>query len=177
MKRTVTFIFAVALAGCTAVDPPPQDVKPNEMTWRILASGEYGSAATEGEPPPQKDPILAVARTQDEYRELWAEHIGEKEPPPAEFTEESVVFLLSGSQPSGGYSIDPRDVHRVGEELQVQAELKQPAGSRRPDRTFTTTAITAPYVVVAVNDREFSQISWYQQGERVASEPLHRIQK
>lgn len=162
------FIAAVVLlmAGCTAgVDQPMEG--PDELTWRILASGQYGQAANSTAPEDRRAPELMIARSQSQYEALWKRHIGEDELPPAAFDEESVIFLLTGPHPTGGYSIDPRDVDVAGDTLTIVAELEKPA----PDR-ITSQAFTAPYAVIAVNDRNFGAVNWYRGGELVAAERL-----
>lgn len=160
----------LCMAACTArVDQPMEG--PEELTWRILAAGEYGRAANQTDAEDRREPSVLIARSQGQYETLWHQHVSEEEPPPAAFDEESVVFLLTGPRPTGGYSIDPRSVKLEGDTLAVSANVERPEPGR-----ISSQAFTAPYAVVAVNDRSFGTVSWYQGGELVATQRLQPLQ-
>jgi hypothetical protein len=98
----------------------------------------------------------AVATFDDEsYRRLWSAMIGAGNPPAVDFANESVVFLLAGPKPTGGWTIDARGATIEGETLVVDASVKAP-----PPGAIVTQAFTSPWVVVAVKSRAFKDVRW-----------------
>lgn len=118
------------------------------MELRTLGSGAYAAAK------PQT-PQATAAHDQKRYEELWGSMIGRGEMPPVDFTKEAAVFLLAGSRPTGGYSIEPKGASLDGETLVVDAPIKGP-----PPDSMVTQAFTSPYAVVAVSAKNFKDIRW-----------------
>lgn len=165
MKVYLAAVLLCAAACSAKVDPVGEG--PDELTWRILSSGQYGRAANDTGPGDRREPFMLIARSQTEYEQLWNRHVGDGEVPPAAFDEETVVFLLTGPQPTGGHEIDPRDVRLEGETLVIDAVVKRPGPG-----TISSQAFSSPYVIVAVNDRRFGTVTWYNEGRVVSTQRL-----
>ncbi len=115
---------------------------------RTLGSGSYATAKPDA-------PQSAAAHDQKTYENLWATMIGGGEMPAVDFGKEAVVFLLAGSRPTGGYSIEARGAAMDGETLVVDAAIKGP-----PRDSMVTQAFTSPYAVVAVSGAKFKDVRW-----------------
>lgn len=118
------------------------------MELRTLGSGSYATAKPDA-------PQSAAAHDQKTYENLWATMIGGGEMPSVDFGKEAVVFLLAGSRPTGGYSIEARGATMDGETLVVDAAIKGP-----PRDSMVTQAFTSPYAVVAVSAKKFKDVRW-----------------
>lgn len=98
----------------------------------------------------------AIAVTSDaDYQRQWPSVIGVGEPPAVDFAKESVVFLLAGSKPTGGWSVEPRGVTVEGDTLVVDAAINAP-----PPGAIVTQAFTSPYAVIAVSTKSFKDVRW-----------------
>ena len=95
----------------------------------------------------------------ESFERLWRENVDDHQVPEVDFSSESVVFLLMGPRPTGGYSIDLRDVILEGDVLKVLADLREPG-----PKEMLTQAFTAPHVVLVIPNREFSSVEWINQG-------------
>jgi hypothetical protein len=115
---------------------------------RTLGSGSYAAAKPDA-------PQAAAAHDQKTYENLWATMIGGGEMPSVDFGKEAVVFLLAGSRPTGGYSIEARGAKMDGETLVVDAAINGP-----PRDSMVTQAFTSPYAVVAVSPKTFKDVRW-----------------
>lgn len=116
------------------------------MTTRSIASGSQTATTTAG---------ASFALDEPTYASRWQQLIGRGDAPRVDFAKEAAVFLLAGSKPTGGYSIDVRGASVEGETLVVDAVVKPPA----PD-AIVTQAFTSPFVVVAVDRRDFKDVRW-----------------
>jgi uncharacterized membrane protein len=111
-----------------------------------------------------EDPRRIVARTEDEWRALWAVHAGPDAPAPAvDLSRVVVAAAFAGEKPSAGYGIeisaadhadhpeDPRGVRLVVEQ-------------RGPGRDVVAASIiTSPFHIVAV-PRSAGEIWWEEAG-------------
>lgn len=138
--RAAAVLLAFTLTCATA---PGGNVE-----MRNLAAGGYAVAQINAKQ-------AVAARDADTYARLWSSLIGEGERPAVDFASESVVFLLAGSRPTGGYSVEARGVALEEKTLVVDAEVKGP-----PPGSMVTQALTSPYAVVAVKTREFEDVRW-----------------
>ena len=114
----------------------------------ILGSGANASAKPAR---PEAVPVFDDAT----YRHVWSAMIGAREAPSVDFATHSVVFLLAGSKPTGGWSVVPRSAHEDGETLVVDAAIKPP-----PPGAIVTQAFTSPYAVIAVKTKSFKDVRW-----------------
>src|SRR5688572_15539724 len=140
--KTAAFLAALALAGtCTTATGGPVET-------RTISSGAYAAAKPES-------PQSGVALDEGTYRRLWSSMIGGGEAPAVDFAGESVVFLLAGSKPTGGWTIDVRGASVEEETLVVDAAIKGP-----PPDAIVTQAFTSPYAVIAVKSKSFKDVRW-----------------
>lgn len=136
-------LLALTLLGCANATGT------GDLSMRVLTSGEYGASQAES-------PRAIAAKSADELRTVWQEHIGPNEPlPQADFATESLVILVAGLRRSGGYGIEPRGVTLDGRTLVVDAAIKTP-----PPGSMTTQALTSPYAVIAVDTKSFDDVRW-----------------
>ena len=102
-----------------------------------------------------QQPQAIAAADAASYQGLWPSTAGGGEPPAVDFASESVVFLLAGERPTGGWSVEPRSAAIEGDVLVVDAAIQGPA----PD-AFVTEALTYPYAVIAVKTKSFKDVRW-----------------
>lgn len=115
---------------------------------RSLTNGSYAAAQPEQ---PQAIQIVAAG----DYARIWDETIGSGERPQIDFATESVVILLAGSKPTGGYSVEPRSVRLDGRVLVVDAVVQSP-----PSGAIVTQAFTSPFAVIAVKTKALDSVRW-----------------
>lgn len=118
------------------------------MELLTLVAGSYAAAQPESRQ-------TITAKSADEYARAWQQAIGQGEPPAVDFARESVIILLSGSKPTGGWSVEPRGVRLEGRTLVVDAEVKPP-----PPDAMVTQAFTSPFAVIAVTTKDFDDVRW-----------------
>lgn len=149
MKAAV--ILAVfAFAGSCATAPggqKSQETTGGALELRTIHSGSYAAVA-----PAAPEAIAAVDEAS--YRQQWSAIAASGEPPHVDFTKESVVFLLAGSKPTGGWSVVPQSVALEGETLVVTATVKGPG-----PESIVTQAFTSPFAVIAVSAK-FRDVRW-----------------
>ncbi len=127
------------LAACAA--------RPAVASLETLAAGPYAKD--------DRGRQAVLATTESEYRRLWSEKIGDAAAPPADFTKGVAVFLLSGSRPTGGWSVVPESVEVTGDKAVIRAKIEGPGAG-----AIVTQALTSPYAVVFVNAREVTTVEW-----------------
>ncbi len=137
MKAAFAFLF---LACATATG--------GTVELRTINSGTNAVAKSQ-------QPQAIAAADAASYQRLWSSTIGEGEPPSVDFASESVVFLLAGEKPTGGWSVEPRGATIEGDVLVVDAAIHGPARD-----AFVTEALTYPYAVVAVKTKSFKDVRW-----------------
>lgn len=118
------------------------------MELRMISSGGYAAAE------PDAPKAIAIRQAAD-YERVWQQVIGGGERPKVDFASESVVILLAGLKPTGGYSVEARAAHQEGRTLVVDAAVKGP-----PPDAIVTQALTSPFAVIAVRAREFDDVRW-----------------
>src|SRR6185436_4269234 len=119
---------------CTAV---PSATTGGPVELRTISSGAYAAARPEA-------PQAVAASDEAAYRRLWPATIGGGEPPAVDFATESVVFLLAGAKPTGGWSVVPRGAKVEGDTLVIDASIQGPA----------------PYAVITVKTKAFTDVRW-----------------
>lgn len=119
-----------------------------DVEMRTLATGSYAAAQ------PERPRAVLIASAGD-YARIWDDTIGSGERPQADFATESVVILLAGAKPTGGYSVEPRGVKLDGRVLVVDAVMKSP-----PSDAIVTQAFTSPFAVIAVKTKALDSVRW-----------------
>jgi hypothetical protein len=131
----VLLVLAVLVASCRSSGTSSNADEP----YRTLLYG-YHSGLKAGH--------LRVARNEEEWRELWAEHtlpmMPKPEPPSVDWSKEMVVCVALGERPTGGYGVSIDHVAVDHGHMIVDAiERKPPADALLPQ------VITRPYVIAA----------------------------
>jgi len=117
----------------------------SEMTFRLIDRGVLGRAANADMETADRTPMMEIASSGNRYESLWRTHINDTPAPSVDFEKESVVFLIMGPRPTGGYAVTPESVTRSGNDLFVKTRIQEPEKG-----AMTTQAFTAPYAVIAV---------------------------
>jgi hypothetical protein len=158
-KVTVLAALILLVAGCAVPDgeqiPRPDDTAspPAEkeirvhttVSWELLESGAHGRTAESGDLGTSRAPLLEVATSQRELDTLWKRFVGERPIPAVTFDEAVVVFLLLPTQRTAGYSIEPHEVRRTDDTLEIDATFHRPG-----EGDILAQVITAPYAVIKV---------------------------
>lgn len=138
--KSVVLLTVLALANTCAAG--------GSVEIRTIKSGAHASANP-------AEPRAAAAFDESRYHMLWSATIGDGEAPAVDFATESVVFLLAGEKPTGGWTVEPRAAVVEGETLVVDAAIKPP-----PPDSMVTQAFTSPYAVIAVKSKAFKDVRW-----------------
>jgi len=123
--------------------------------FRVVESGEYGTAANSTSGQRGGEAAIEVARDEVTYERLWKKHIGSEIRPAIDFSRETALFLLLGIQSSGGYGVSPSAVTVRAGTATVDAEIRAPGS-----RAIVATVMTAPFAVIAVSDRDVTRAVW-----------------
>jgi uncharacterized membrane protein len=101
------------------------------------------------------DPLGMVARTQDEWRALWALHAGpESDAPAVDFSERIVAAAFGGQKPSAGYGV------QIGEAREDSGVVHLIVTEHAPARGIVAAAIlTSPFHIVSL-PRTAAEIAW-----------------
>jgi uncharacterized membrane protein len=96
-----------------------------------------------------------IARTDDEWRALWATHAGPgTEAPSVDLSRVVVAAAFAGERPSAGHTIDITAVDQPGGGVRLAVE------ERAPDRhSVSALILTSPFHIVAV-ERVAGDVSW-----------------
>jgi hypothetical protein len=139
------------------------------VSFRTIAEGAYGAGASRDVEQERSEPAIYAARTEQRYRELWREHVGNQELPEVDFGTETVVFLIAGIRSSGGYAIQPQSVHLEEDQLTVEAPIRSPG-----EREIVTQAFTYPFAVIAVPRRDVRSAEWHGNGRTLGRSEMIR---
>ncbi|MGE3509718.1 MAG: protease complex subunit PrcB family protein [Vicinamibacterales bacterium] len=86
-----------------------------------------------------------LLRSSTEWTALWREHDFDHPAPPVDFSQEMVVAVFLGSQPTAGYAVRVTDVEGGAEEVGIRYRVTRPAAG-----DLTAQVLTFPYHIVAV---------------------------
>jgi uncharacterized membrane protein len=108
------------------------------------------------------EPRRVIARTEAEWRVLWAVHAGPDAAPPAvDLGGHTVAAAFAGEKPSAGYSIDVTEADRA-DGIDLVAEEHGPGRG-----TVAAAILTSPFHIVAV-PRTAGEVSWSEvRGSRI----------
>ncbi|HEV7922991.1 MAG TPA: protease complex subunit PrcB family protein [Thermoanaerobaculia bacterium] len=120
------------------------------VNHRSLQSG--GMAASQAAE--RRAVVAADAKT---YRALWKQLIDPSgDPLDIDFAKESVVFLLAGQRPTGGYHVAVSSVAPEGADgVVVKAAVNPP-----PADSMNIQVITYPYEVIAISTPGVTKVRW-----------------
>lgn len=151
----------VGALACRPAVPEPTSTPaapeaPKTVAFRLLKQGAYGKAATRDVTAPGAEtPKVELAATPARYQELWNTHIGDTIPE-VDFSRESVIFLLLGTKPTGGYAVQPQAVRLTNsQDVRVEAAVASPSRN-----SAVTMAFTAPFAVIAVATPQLRSAEW-----------------
>lgn len=158
--KMILSVLAVCGAACSAGSPAGKtDSQENTMVkpsaFRIVESGEYGTAANSTAGQRGGEAAIEVARDEVTYGRMWQKHIGSGVRPAIDFSRETALFLVLGMQSSGGYGVSPSAVTVQAGTATVDAEIHAPGSG-----TIVATVMTAPFAVIAVSDRDVTRAVW-----------------
>lgn len=95
-------------------------------------------------------PRRAIVRDLESFRLLWREHTGSFERlPDVDFTQDMVIAVFMGEQPTGGFATEIAGVSEDNQTLRIRVRESEPD----PDR-MVIQMLTAPAHLVAVPARE-----------------------
>jgi hypothetical protein len=148
----VAVLALAVLTGCTSAAPAPSaadtTTEPTPMSWRTLQNGGYGAVQ-------ERTPQVKISTDAESYARDWEALVGSGTPPAADFTRESVIFIMAGRRNTGGYAVQADDATVAGDAATVRVRSVEP-----PSGGVTTQVITSPFVVVAVAHPAIASARW-----------------
>jgi len=91
------------------------------------------------------DAAQLVAKTAQEWQQLWKKHTPDRPRPAVDFSKEMVVGVFLGSRPTAGYILEIVSAAQDNGSLVVKYRESIP-----PRGTMTAQVLTSPYHIVAV---------------------------
>ena len=124
---------------------------PRTVQWETVASGQQAVNVPR--------PTFRLVRTEAELLSLWNQlHGSQLTVPPlpsVDLGRETVLVVMMGQRPTGGYAVDVRGVSLEGTDLFVDVRLAEPSSG-----AVTTSALTSPWAVVRVLRADVSA-AWF----------------
>jgi hypothetical protein len=131
-------VAALAFTMCSVAGP---------VEMQTIAKGAYGAES-------ERRAVLVTADA--DYRQQWQALIGEGDIPAVDFEKNVVVFLLGGMRNTGGWSVVPNGVTVDAEgTAAIDAKVQGP-----PPGGITTQAVTVPYAVITIDNRDVAKVRW-----------------
>jgi uncharacterized membrane protein len=107
------------------------------------------------------EPRRVIARTEEEWRSLWAAHAGPAaDAPVVDMTAVTIAAAFAGEKPSAGHSVEIVAAEDAGPGVTLTVEERGPG----PDMVAAA-IITSPFHIVAV-PRAAGEVSWAEVGGR-----------
>jgi hypothetical protein len=154
MSKLPTILLALILAGCTptavsTAATPAASAAPAAAATPSAPSSPAGAAPARqleaGAPANGNDAALGkTARTDAEWKALYASVNPDKAPPTVDFTKEMVVAVFAGAKSDAGYEVAVTDVGYGADKVAVSYAVTHKDG-------FFAQVISYPYVFVAIN--------------------------
>lgn len=181
-RYAAVLFFPLLLAACTSADDsetgtrdslngtitaapvegvPADGSADGEGEMTVLEKGNHARGASAGG---RRAPFIEVASSEERYAALWERYVGRPERPHVDLSSDTVIFLLAGPRPTGGYSIDVRSFERRDATAVLHADLIEPG----PD-DIVTQAFTFPFAIVAVSMDDPEHVEWHNRGRLLAS--------
>ncbi|MFP4378654.1 MAG: protease complex subunit PrcB family protein [Spirochaetales bacterium] len=138
--------FSVVIGGCaTGPSASTRDADVRESTANDTAGGEFELIA-QGQNAAVRLPVQTVVTEQETWIDGWAALTANESPPPerpeVSFADSTVVIIVLGERPTGGYSVAISNVTYSGDEATVEVRVENPAAD-----AMVTQALTTPFVV------------------------------
>lgn len=118
------------------------------VAHRLIANGTQAQSQTDAQQ------VIYVA-TDSRFQAEWRRIAGGAQQPPVDFSREDVVFVVSSSKPTGGYTLNVRGVTRKDDVIVVDAAVAEP-----PPGSMTIQVITRPYAVIAIPKGSVKRVTW-----------------
>jgi PrcB C-terminal len=131
-------LLALTLAAAL-VQPPPATTAAQPTTapsMKTIDKGEHSN---------MDDAAQVVAKTQQEWQQLWQKHAADRPLPAVDFSKEMAVGIFLGSRPTGGYILEIASATQEGGTLVVKYRESIPQRG-----TMTAQVLTSPYHLVVV---------------------------
>ena len=135
------FLLALVFMACA--------VRPAVMEMTTIAEGSYGREES------GREAVLVASA--EEFARVWSEKIGREPMPSPDFSNGVAVFLFAGTRNTGGWSVVPESVEIDGTTAIVHATIQGPGGG-----SIVTQALTSPYAVVFLTNRDVKSVQWPQ---------------
>ena len=136
--------FAFAWAGQDEKQPDKKEEEKEEeviVNYEVIQQGTYSG---------KKDTVAQVITTQQDWEQLWKQHVSVLVPQPPvpeiDFETEVVVAIFAGEKKSGGYATVIKKVSAELNDVVVRYKLTDP----QPN-SFTIQVITQPYVMLKMD--------------------------
>jgi hypothetical protein len=134
-------MILLALTFAAALAQPPTSPGTAQSTTTAPAM----KTIDKGEHSNMDDAAQVVAKTQQEWEQLWQRHAPERSRPAVDFSKEMVLAVFLGSRPTAGYALEIVSATQNGGTLVVRYRESAPARS-----AMTAQVLTSPYHFVAV---------------------------
>ncbi len=156
------------MTGCDGVSGLNDDEDPSfskEVAHESLsADAPKTEAVAEGQYGDLQEGASLVIRNQEEFATLWEQLHSHQETAPTlpdvDFSQKTVVAIIMGAQPTGGYSVHVDEVRLNEDENAAQIRYAEVSPG---DNCSVTMATTSPYVIASfdprVEDASFSGTS------------------
>jgi hypothetical protein len=129
-------VMAAGPAGAARDLPPPAP----DGGYRVIAQGTHSGIESRRQ---------IVIEDAGAFRTLWAEHAAGTMPAPpvpeVDFSRDRVVAVFAGSQPTGGYALQPSPPEAAHGRPKIRFTLKRPGPN-----CMATQAMTQPFAMVRI---------------------------
>jgi hypothetical protein len=133
-------MMLVMTLAAALVQPPsaPRAAQPTTTApaMKTIDKGEHSNL---------DDAAQVVAKSPQEWQELWQKHTPDRPRPAVDFSKEMVVGLFLGSRPTSGYMLEIVSATQSDGTLVVRYRESVPSRG-----TMTAQVLTSPYHIVAV---------------------------
>lgn len=131
-------LFVLALAAALVQPPPTRAAQPTTAApkMKTLDKGEHSN---------MDDAAQVVAKTPEEWQQLWLKHTPDRQRPAVDFAKEMVLGVFLGSRPTAGYVLEIVSATQDNGTLVVRYRESAP-----PRGAMTAQVLTSPYHLVAV---------------------------
>lgn len=123
---------------------------PEQLLWEQLAAGSRASGFA--------TPSFRLVRSADELDRLWTRFYGSQltmpDTPRLNYERETVIAIMLGDKPTGGYGLEVVRVFEERGELYVDVRVTEPG-----EGAFVTQALTSPWELITVLRGDY-RVAW-----------------
>jgi hypothetical protein len=144
------------ITGCATLFPPTESAPAGQEqaegqdegdnreqrapTWREIANGDQSAVRV---------PVAQTVADLDTWIDAWSAIHANKSQPPQRPTvtldQETVVLILLGQRPTGGYGVAVTSIDTGTEPVEITVEVTSPAAD-----AMVTQALTSPYLIIGI---------------------------